>query len=450
MRTSETVDRLGAPSPELRRPLLPRPPGRLTASDMSTTLSEALDGGYLLDLGETVVFYDLSRLTDTLQRLKQAFPVTALHAIATKANPVLEILKHINLEGHGAEVASRGELALASAAGFPSKRIVFDSPAKTIEELGLALSMGINVNANSLHELKRLESLFRSTGSKTSVGIRVNPEIGTGAIESTSVAAKHSKFGVSLSLNRSALLQAFAEYPWLNGVHVHIGSQGMSKEQLLAGVSAVFELFNDARQRAAPWVFNIGGGLPAQYRHAEAPMQFEEYSSALCDRIPELFGADISIVTEFGRSVHASCGWVATKVEYVSDSSDDIPTVFVHVGADMFLRKAYRPDDWHHDITVCDQSGRLRTGEGRIHQLAGPLCFAGDFIDRHVRLPADIQEGDYVLIHDSGAYTFGMWSMYNSRLFPPIIAYGERDGVFRCIRRRQTPEDIVTFWAAPP
>lgn len=448
MRTGETADRVGASLPKLRSALPPPPSHRLTGSDMSAVLSQALDGGSLLNLGETVVFYDLSRLTGTLQRLKQAFPSTAMHAIATKANPVVEILKHISFAGHGAEVASLGELALASAAGFPSNRIIFDSPAKTLNELELALRMGVSINANSLDELKRIESLFRLTDSRSRVGIRVNPEIGAGTIETTSVAAKHSKFGVSLSLNRSALMRAFADYPWLNGLHVHIGSQGMSKEQLLAGVSAIFELFTDARQHATPHVFNIGGGLPAQYRDTEVPMQFEEYSVALRERIPELFGDDVSIVTEFGRSVHASCGWVATKVEYVSDPFDDIPTVFVHVGADMFLRKAYRPDDWHHDISVCDQSGRLRTGEGKIYQLAGPLCFAGDFIDRHVYLPRDIREGDYVLIHDAGAYTFGMWSMYNSRLFPPIIAYGERSGAFRCIRRRQTPEDIVAFWAA--
>lgn len=449
MRAGETADRLDAAVPESRSSVSQLPSHRLTGSDMSAILSQALDGGSLIGLGETVVFYDLSRLTQTLLRLKQAFPATALHAIATKANPVVEILRHISLAEHGAEVASLGELALASAAGFPSNRIIFDSPVKTLDELELALRMGISVNANSLSELKRIESLFRSTGSRSRVGIRVNPEIGIGTIEATSVASKHSKFGVSLSLNRSALVRAFAEYPWLTGLHVHIGSQGMSKDQLLAGVSAVFELFNDARQHSAPYVFNIGGGLPAQYRQADVPMQFAEYGTALRERIPDLFRADISIVTEFGRSVHASCGWVATKVEYVSDPSDDIPTVFVHVGADMFLRKAYRPDDWHHDISVCDQSGHLRSGEGRVHQLAGPLCFAGDFIDRHVRLPRDIQEGDYVLIHDAGAYTFGMWSMYNSRLFPPIIAYGERGGDFRCIRRRQTPEDIVAFWGAP-
>jgi diaminopimelate decarboxylase len=89
----------------------------------------------------------------------------------------------------------------------------------------------------------------------------------------------------------------------------------------------------------------------------------------------------------------------------------------------MFLRKAYRPDDWHHDISVCDSSGKLLTGTQREFRVAGPLCFADDYLDRSVSLPANISEGDYVIIHDAGAYTFSMWSMYNSRQFPSIIGY---------------------------
>lgn len=423
-------------------------PERLSAPVMAATLSRALAEGVLGSSDDAVVFYDLSRLDWVLDILKAAFPLTTLHAVAVKANPTLEILKRIRRAGHGAEVASMGELQLALAAGFPVEAIVFDSPVKTRGELEVALKMGIRINANTLGELARIARLYSTLGSRNRAGVRINPETGSGYIDATSVAVQHSKFGVSLRECRAALARAFSEYPWLTGLHLHIGSQGMSREQLLDGVGAVYDFFIEARGSAEIHDFDIGGGLPAKYRESDTPTQFNEYATALRQRCPALFDPEVFLVTEFGRSVHASCGWVASKIEYVIEHGDAAPTLLVHVGADMFLRKAYRPDDWHHDISVCDSSGRLRTGPQRLFRVAGPLCFAGDYLDSGVSLPANVTEGDYVLIHDAGAYTFSMWSMYNSRQFPTIIGYEGTGESFRCLRRRQSTDDIVDFWSA--
>ena len=420
---------------------------RLSAADMAATLSRALAEGVLGSSDDAVVFYNLSRLDGVLDALRTAFPPTTLHTVAVKANPMVEVLKRIRTAGHGAEVASIGELRLALAAGFPAEAIVFDSPVKTRGELEIALKLGIRINANTLGELTRIDTLYDTLGSRSQVGVRINPETGTGSIATTSVAVQHSKFGVSLRECRAALTRAFSEYPWLTGLHLHIGSQGMSREQLLDGVGAVYDFFIDLRQREDVRFFNIGGGLPAKYRESDTPTQFNEYATALLQRCPALFDADVSLVTEFGRSVHASCGWVASRVEYVIEHDASAATLLVHVGADMFLRKAYRPDDWHHDISVCDSSGRLRTGPERMFRVAGPLCFSGDYLDRSVSLPASVSEGDYIIIHDAGAYTFSMWSMYNSRQFPAIISYEGEGENFRCIRPRQALDDIVHFWS---
>jgi diaminopimelate decarboxylase len=420
---------------------------RLSSSAMAEVLSRALSEHVIEGSGETTVFLDLSRLQSSINELKAAFPATALHAIAVKANPTVDVLKQVRLAGCGCEVASIGELELAGAAGFPPEAIVFDSPVKTLEELRHALKLGIGINANSLGELDRIAHLYPSRGSQSRIGVRINPETGKGSIDTTSVATHSSKFGVPLEKNRNDLLRAFSTHKWLSGVHVHIGSQGMSREQLLDGVGTVYDFFLQARRSAEVSFFNIGGGLPAKYRESDKPIRFDEYAHLLKSRCPELFSPSVSLVTEFGRSLHAHCGWVASKIEYRVEGSDGIPTLLVHVGADMFVRKAYRPDDWHHDISVCDSNGQLRTGTSRTFRVAGPLCFAGDYLDRNVSLPEDVTDGDFVIVHDAGAYTFSMWSLYNSRQFPPIIGY-EGSGVhFRCLRNRQPVEEIVRFWS---
>jgi len=420
---------------------------RLSAADMAATLSRALDEGILGRSDEAVVFYNLSRLDDILNSLRTAFPHTTLHTVAIKANPTVEVLKLIRAAGHGAEVASMGELELARTAGFPAEAIVFDSPAKTRGELEVALKMGVRINANTLGELVRIDNLYSLLGSRSHVGIRINPETGTGSIDATSVAIEYSKFGVSLRKSRAALADAFSKYPWLTGLHLHIGSQGMSREQLLDGVGAVYDFFMELRESVDIRVFNIGGGLSAKYRESDMPTQFKEYAAALLKRCPALFDPEVSLVTEFGRSVHASCGWVASRIEYVIEHDASTVTLVVHVGADMFLRKAYRPQDWHHDISVCDSRGRLRRGPQEMFRVAGPLCFSGDYLDRSVSLPTSISEGDYIIIHDAGAYTFSMWSMYNSRQFPAMIGYHGEGESFRFLRPRQSLDQIVDFWS---
>jgi diaminopimelate decarboxylase len=420
---------------------------RLSPAIMADVLARSLREGAVGCSGETFVFFDLSRLQNLLDRLKAAFPPTTLHAVAVKANPTVEILRQICLAGHGCEVASIGELELANTVGFPHEAVVFDSPVKTREELEYALRLGIGINANSLGELERIDALYSPSSSRSRIGVRINPETGKGSINTTSVATHNSKFGVPMKKNRDTLLRVFSAYKWLTGVHVHIGSQGMSPEQLLEGVGTVYDFFVEARQSTEVTVFNIGGGLPAKYRESEKPIRFAEYADSLRLRCPDLFTPSVSLVTEFGRSLHASCGWVASKIEYRVESSDGTPTLLVHVGADMFVRKAYRPDDWHHDISVCDSKGNLRTGTMRTFRVAGPLCFAGDYLDRSVSLPNDATEGDYVIVHDAGAYTFSMWSLYNSRQFPPIIGYEGPGTKFRHLRNRQSVEDIVKFWS---
>ena len=421
-------------------------PERLGAEAMSATLSRAIAEGAIGNSDDAVVFYNLSRLDDMLASLQTSFPPNALHTVAVKANPLVQVLRRIQSAGYGAEVASIGELHLALAAGFPAEKIVFDSPVKTRAELALALKFGIKINANSLAELERINALYSALGSRSQVGVRINPEVGMGAIAATSVAVQRSKFGVSLRESCAALERAFSEYPWLTGLHLHIGSQGTSRKQLLDGAGAVYDFFVELRERAGVRFFNIGGGLPAKYKESDTHIQFTDYATLLRERCPALFAPEVVLVTEFGRALHASCGWVASRIEYVIEH-DSRSTLFVHVGADMFLRKAYRPDDWHHDISVCDSKGRLHTGLEREFSVAGPLCFAGDYLNRSVSLPANVSEGDYIIVHDSGAYTFSMWSLYNSRQFPAVIGYNEADGHFHCLRPRQTLEQIVDFWA---
>jgi diaminopimelate decarboxylase len=191
-------------------------------------------------------------------------------------------------------------------------------------------------------------------------------------------------------------------------------------------------------------VFDIGGGLPISYHSEAAPPSMEEYAARIVERAPLLFNPDsFKLVTEFGRWIYTNSGWTASRIEYVK-RDPTVNTAMIHVGADLFLRECLNPKDWQHEYSVFDKDGRSKTGND-IHpyNIAGPLCFSGDIIAKNVILPI-IEEGDFLVIHDTGGYTFSMWSRYNSRQTPRIIGY--RGEQFEVIKERESLDGLAGFW----
>jgi len=425
---------------------------KIRHEEMSQVFSRALEQNLLQEEDTAVIFYDLSRLTARISNLIEVFPKSTLHAIAAKANPLTAILKKIKLLDVGLEVASFPELCLAEKAGFSPFKIVFDSPAKTYSELEYALKRGIYLNADSFQELDRIAKLSARQLSKSLVGIRINPQVGTGQIESMSVGGEYSKFGVPLQQNRQMLIDAFIKYDWLKGVHLHIGSQGCAPQLLVKGIRTVLDLVNEinaalqqTHQNRRVETIDIGGGLPVSYHKDEQACTMQAYQQLIQASCPELFEGDFKLITEFGRYIYGNVGWAASRVEYVK-ATEKINTAVIHIGADLFLRECYNPNDWHHDISLVDNEGHLKQGNEKDSAIAGPLCFGGDLLEKNIRLPK-IETGDYVFIHDTGANTLSLWSRHNSRQMPKIIGYYDNGTQFEILKERESTDKLWAFWS---
>jgi len=89
----------------------------------------------------------------------------------------------------------------------------------------------IHLNANCLEEVDRIHHILTthpsySTTYASSIGLRINPLVGSGTIAELSVSTSSSKFGVALNEeNKRVIREKFKEYPWLTGLHIHVGSQ---------------------------------------------------------------------------------------------------------------------------------------------------------------------------------------------------------------------------------
>ncbi len=423
---------------------------------VAVIMQKALSRKGLLSVADTaLVFQDLDGMEERLDLLKSVFPENCLHAIAIKAMPLPTVLRKIGHAGAGLEAASLPELVLALKSGIHPSKIVFDSPVKTHKEIEFALRNHVHLNADSLDEIHRIAEIRPQTETQSTIGLRINPQVGEGKIRITSVAGDYSKFGVPMKSARYEIVKAYLDHDWLTGIHLHVGSQGCELPLLIDGVKAVADLAREINRELSAAgktnriaTFDLGGGLPVAYTSQDKPPLMKDYAEALRNAVPELFDGSFHLITEFGRWVHVNNGFAASRIEYVKDEMypGSPKTAMIHLGADMFIRECYLPEQWTHRLSVTAGEGKSKSGSAvSQYMVAGPLCFQGDIIARNVLLP-EVRPGDWLIVHDTGGYTLGMWSRYNSRQMPKVIGYRQQGLHFEILRERETPEDLWDFW----
>jgi diaminopimelate decarboxylase len=410
----------------------------------------ALASGHLGESAPAVLFHDLDRMCARIGQLQAAFPANTVHALAIKANPLLGVLGAAVAAGAGLEAASQEEVWLARAAGCPPQRLVFDSPAKTRTELQAALAASLCINADNEVELERIAALLpQLPGAPRRIGLRLNPLVGSGRIGITSVGERGSKFGIATD-DQAYVLGLYRRYPWLDGLHVHVGSQGSPLAHLVAAVRVAFEhvaLIESATGRRIAFV-DIGGGLPARYELSSRPPGPQDYARALHEEVPALARYDGTLMTEFGRAIQASCGWAVSRVEYAKQSGGRRIAV-LHLGADFLMRTVYQPQHWPHRFIVLNAAGEPKEAPLEPVDFAGPLCFAGDIVGTGLMLPR-VEEGDFVLVCETGAYTLSLWSRHCNRAVPTVLGVRAQPDVrLEVLKRREDEQDVRRLWSAP-
>ncbi|MDV9201255.1 diaminopimelate decarboxylase [Streptomyces sp. Wh19] len=417
----------------------------------TAALARAVEDGLLGPHSPVVGLLDVDGVLAAVDALNEAFtgPAPVQHTFAAKACGLVPVLRLLADAGMGCEVASPGELEQALAAGFPYDRLVFDSPAKTVGELEFALAHGVAINLDNFQELARVDRLLAGREAAGPIGLRVNPQVGAGAIGAMSTATATSKFGVALRDPGAvdAVTEAFERHPWLNRLHAHVGSQGCPLPLIAEGIRAAYELaerINDRLGHARITGIDIGGGLPVNFTDEDDRPTYADYVAGLREAVPGLFDGRYTLVTEFGRSLLAKSGTIGTVVEYTKSAGGRRIAV-THAGAQVATRTVFMPGSWPLRVGVFDAAGRPKQGPAQVVDIAGPCCFAGDLTASGVWLPA-IEPGDVVALHDTGAYYFSSHFSYNSLPRPGVYGYRtDADGRvrFALVREAQSVREVV-------
>ena len=389
--------------------------------------------GWIGEGDTSVLFHSWTQQKRYLDHLTTAFShPRALHAVAIKTQPHVEILRRVVAWGYGLEAASMEEVQLARKAGCPPERIVFDSPVKTRREIEQCQEElhGIRFNVNTLEELHRLPSRPHFP-----VGIRINPMVETGAPSVYHVSHDESKFGVPIA-QKSALLEAILAFP-VTQLHVHSGSSMARTESAVSAIRSVVDLAQEANGLLANAglerridTLDIGGGLMPEILTDSASAMMA-YAQALRGTCPELW--NYQLITEFGQWSYFYTGYAFSDVEYAVQRGDT-RVAYVHLGADFLLRDAYVKPRGIEFIPLGEAAKRpiVRT------DMAGPLCFAGDYLQKEVLLP-QLEEGDGLLMLNTGSNAYALWSRHCSRTIPAVLGVDSEAREIRRLSPRSNP-----------
>eukprot|EP01063_Lacrimia_lanifica_P007761 TRINITY_DN14996_c0_g1_i1.p1 TRINITY_DN14996_c0_g1~~TRINITY_DN14996_c0_g1_i1.p1 ORF type:complete len:487 (+),score=201.25 TRINITY_DN14996_c0_g1_i1:49-1509(+) len=452
-------NRAANPAPVKMQSADPQLPERSAA--VTDVVQAAIAKGLLPDgkeMGPSCDLYDLDALDARLAQLKAAFGEDFFaHGIAVKANPTAGCLARVVEAGIGLECASVGEVGHSIALG--AKHVIFDSPCKTKADFKYALleNKHVYVNLDNEREFEDIEEIIRENPGfdyNKRIGLRINPVTGAGAIASVSTAARGSKFGLPLvPETKQRLIGLYKKHKWLQGVHIHVGSQGCALELLVKGARTCMDFVAELESHGCNIkVVDIGGGMPTSYTAIGEAHSFHDYRAALQNAIPQLFSGKYTVMTEFGRCVFTKPGVTLSRVATVKGAPyhPEFPLVVAHIGSNQFVREAYLGDIWRHRFTVLDSKGKQHTGGNdlKLHDICGPLCFQGDYLVKKVLLPSSTQFNDVLVMHDTGGYTLAMYSKYNSRQAGPVYGYRKTASgySFVVLKARESVSETTAFW----
>ncbi|EMO7187755.1 diaminopimelate decarboxylase [Pluralibacter gergoviae] len=395
------------------------------------------------EFGCPVWVYDAQIIRQQIAKLAQ-FEVVRF---AQKACSNIHILRLMREQGVKVDSVSLGEIERALAAGYDPLNhpddIVFTADLIDDATIARVKELNIAVNAGSVDMLAQLGAV--SPGHR--VWLRVNPGFGHGHSQKTNTGGENSKHGIWHS-DLPAALAVMQRYGLrLVGMHMHIGSgvdYGHLEQVCGAMVRQVVDFGQDLEAISA------GGGLSIPYRYGEEAINTDHYYglwNAAREQVAKHLGHPVKLEIEPGRFLVAESGVLVAQVRSVK-AMGSRRFVLIDAGFNDLMRPAMYGS--YHHISALAGDGRDLDGEPAVEcVVAGPLCESGDVFTQleggtvETRTLPPVVPGDYLVLHDTGAYGASMSSNYNSRpLLPEVLFDG---GKARLIRRRQTIQELLSL-----
>lgn len=407
------------------------------------------DGGIVLDgvdltalataHGTPLYVYDAASIRVRAEAVASAIaqaPSGGRAAFALKAQSALALLRIVREAGLGADCASAGEIEAARRAGFEGASLVIHGNAKSDADLRAALAADAGlIVLDGRDEADRLAALCREAGHEQDVLVRIAPGIEVDTHRHIATGHHGSKFGVTPAAG-AALLRDLPAGLRGRGLHVHLGSQVLDPEPLVAAARWL-PAFAKAEGIALE-VLDVGGGLGIRYTPDQPQPDPGAHTRALVEAVATVCGDEgipvPELVVEPGRSVVGTAGLTLYTVVGVKTAGDGSTWVAVDGGMGDNPRVGLYGADYA--PVLADRPTAAPTGRFRI---AGRHCESTDVLAEDVPL-ADPVVGDVIAVPATGAYHQTMAHSYN--LFGRPAAVLVERGAARVITRREAVDDL--------
>ncbi len=391
--------------------------------------------------------YDEKGIRENAKALKDAFSWNKGYKeyFAVKATPNPFLINILHEYGCGTDCSSYTELMLSDAMGLKGEDIMFSSNDTPPEEFEYAAKLGATIN---LDDITHIDFLEKTIGYiPETISCRYNPGGYFSIANSIMDNPGDAKYGFTTE-------QLFEGFRILKskgaknfGIHAFLASNTVTNDYYPELAKQLFELAVKLEKETGCDIkfINLSGGIGIPYK----PDQEGNDIKVIGERVHQVYDeilvpagmGDVAIYTELGRFMMGPYGHLVTKAIHVKHTYKE------YIGVDACAANLMRPAMYgaYHHITVL---GKEDKPLDHVYDITGSLCENNDkfAIDRN--LP-EIEIGDYLAIHDTGAHGFAMGYNYNGRLWSSELLLKE-DGSVQLIRRAQEPKDyFATFDCFP-
>ncbi len=359
--------------------------------------------------GSPLLILDCERVRAQYRRLAAALPRVALH-YALKPLPHPTVVRTLAELDASFDLATVGEIGLVKELGIGAERCIHTHPVKRDGDIRAALDFGLQTFvADNLDEIAKFEKYRHRAALLLRVSFR-SPD---------AVVDLSRKFGCDAEDVPALLRKARELGVRVRGFSFHVGSQATDPAKYVEAIRVCARLMaqGEAAGHGPFDTLDIGGGFPVQYR---TPVPEIEDFCAPINQALEALPREVRILAEPGRFIVAPAG----------------------IGVATVIGRAQRQGKWwyylddgvyglfsgqHYEHASYPITSLGRSGPTEPAVLAGPTCDSIDVIDDQLELPR-LRDGDLVLAHVMGAYTWATACEFNFFPKPTVVVVNARPG----------------------
>jgi len=380
--------------------------------------------------------YDEEAIVANAKRFKKAFEWAPnfKNYFAVKALPNPAILKLLAAEGFGADCSSLAELYICDMVGVKGDDIMFTSNETPEVEYQKAMDQNAIIN---LDDITHIDFLEKCAGLPEKICFRYNPGPLKGGNDIIGK-PEDAKYG----LTKEQMLEAYKimKAKGVNkfGMHTMVASNELNLDYFVETAVILFEMAAEiAEEVGITFDFiNLGGGIGIPYKPEQNEINLEELGTKIKAKYDEILGSKglkPQIYFECGRMITGPYGYLVTRAIHSKSIYKE------YIAVDACMANLMRPGMYgsYHHITVL---GKETAPASCTYDVVGSLCENCDKFAIDRKLP-EIERGDVVVIHDTGAHGHAMGFNYNGKLrSAELLLKADKSAVM--IRRAETYDDL--------